>query len=903
MTNRRTEVISGASVFALLALALLTAPPGPAGAQTPPAVAEGGTLTGIVEDRASGRPLTPANVLVLGHKWGTMSLEDGTFTIENMPPGSYDITVMMMGYEDGTERGVVIESGQTTRIRFELQQKVVATLQAIDVVGARKKIDKERAETSHSMDSQDLTDLPVDDVQEAIALQAGVIAKGGELFVRGGRSGEVQFQVDGVPVRDPLGGAGLSLASQALSSTETIVGGMSAKYGNAQSGVIIYNTKEGGQEFGGELRYTTDDYGSPSNTFDNYDRLFLGVGGPTPVENLTYYISGELTYADDYPKTPERRSREKWLNFISVGERKTNSHKMQGKLAYRPSANTKLTFEMLDQTTRRDTYYHEWSRAGWVQQFLDTTRTNEVVLRHGRWAPYQVDSTYHYYNAAEHTPNVLDEFQQQKMVFRHTLSGNAHYVFRVSRQHFFIDQRVQGKDAWEYSGERETDLWFNYYDAESYDYFVISGDYPYLATRETEVYQGIFDLTYRKGRHTFETGATLQYNDMRFFEVLRPYNTSTDGMIGANRTDYHFYNPEGGAYVQDRWEHEGMVINAGLRYDFFSVGEQISISNVSERVKQQLSPRVGIAYPISDRDVFSFFYGRFYQVPNRQFLFDNLDSYDDTRGNPNLTNETTVTYQASIQHLFNEYLVGQFSIYYRDMFGLIAAEATEDWSSTGDIWTYVNKDYASAKGFEVSLSRAYRDNYRWDLSYTYGVATGVASDPNAAQATNFVYLPNEEIPLNWDARHSIGASLYMGDRVNWGASLSWSYTTGYPYTPYQRDTREIEPEQENSRRMPSTTTLDVRADKYYRLWGQQLSLFLQGRNILDAKNITNLTPGNWPAPPVNADYRVYYTETGRAGGAYLEDRDGDGVEEFIPLNDPRVFGAPRTIRVGIGFIF
>ncbi len=887
-------------VLGVAALALL---PAMSGAQEPSATADGGTLTGRVVDKSNGRPLAVAQVLVLGHKWGTTSDEDGVYRIESLPAGTYDLNVMMMGYEDKTIRGIVIEPGRTQRVNFDMDQRIVAVLGTIDVVGKKKKIDKERTETSHNMDSQDLSDLPVDDVQEAIALQAGVIAKGGELMIRGGRAGEVQFQVDGVPVRDPLGGAGLSLASQALSSTETIVGGMSAKYGNAQSGIIIYNTKEGGDRFGGELRYTTDDYGSPSNTFDNYDRLFLGVGGPMPVENLTYYVSGELTYADDYPKTPERRSRRKLLNFVSVGDRKTNSRKMQGKLAYRPSPNTKLTFEMLDQATNRDNYFHQWSRAGWVQEFLDTTRTNEVVLRHGRWAPYQVDSTYHYYNAAEHTPDILDEFQQQKVVFRHTLGQSSHYVMRLSRQHFFVDQRVQNKQAWEYLGEREADLWFNYWDGESHDYFVISGDYPFLSTRETEVYQGIFDFTYQRGRHTFETGATMQYNDMRYFELQRPYNTNSRGEIGASRTRYHYYNPEGGAYVQDRWEHEGMVINAGLRYDFFSVGEQISISDVSERVKQQLSPRVGIAYPISDRDVFSFFYGRFYQVPNRTFLFDNLDSYDATRGNPNLTNETTVTYQASIQHLFNAYLVGQFSIYYRDMFGLIAAEATEDWSSTGDIWTYVNKDYASAKGFEVSLSRSYRNNYRWDLSYTYGVATGVASDPNAAQATNFVYLPNAEIPLNWDARHSIGASLYMGDRVNWGASLSWSFTSGYPYTPYQRDTREIEPEQENSRRLPSTTTLDVRADKYYRLWGQQLSLFLQGRNVLDAKNITNLTPGNWPPAPVNANYRVYYTETGRAGGAYLEDQDGDGVEEFIPLNDPRVFGSPRTIRVGIGFIF
>jgi hypothetical protein len=119
----------------------------------------------------------------------------------------------------------------------------------------------------------------------------------------------------------------------------------------------------------------------------------------------------------------------------------------------------------------------------------------------------------------------------------------------------------------------------------------------------------------------------------------------------------------------------------------------------------------------------------------------------------------------------------------------------------------------------------------------------------------------------------------------------------------QRDTRQTEPETINSRRMPSETTLNMRADKYYTVWGKQLSLFLDARNVLDAKNIGNLEPGNFPGPPVNTAYVVYYTETGRAGGAYLKDVNRDGVDDFVPLNDPRVFGEPRTIRMGIGLEF
>ncbi|MBP7669564.1 MAG: TonB-dependent receptor [Candidatus Eisenbacteria bacterium] len=867
------------------------------------AQAPAGTIAGVVRDAATGDPLPHAALTLEGTaNWGGESEEQGIFQIPNIPPGVYNVKVQLMGYATATVPNVEVRAGETTRLPVELREEV-ATLEGLSIVGKKEKIDKGSTSTKYTKTGADISKMPVDDLVEAIGLNAGVIAKGGELHFRGGRAGEVQVQVDGMPVRDPLVGGQVSLAMTAVNDLEVLTGGLDAKYGNAQSGVILYRTKEGGERFGGEVRYITDDYGSPKNTYDNYDRVLLGLGGPLPVPDLTYYISAEATYQDDYPKTRERRGRENILNFISVGDRKNNEVKLQGKLAYKPGADYKLTFEVLDQSQRYDSYYHAWSRAGYVQQFLDTTRTEEVVLRHGRWSLVPLDSTYVYYNAAEHTPNVRDEFRQYKAVFHHSLSKDAQYSVKMSSQHFFTDSRVLGKNEWEYEGQRDRDYWFNYTDLESYDFFVTCGDYPALSTRETRVYQGLFDLTWKHGKHTFETGLSGTYNDMRFFSVTRPYLNNTQGEIGASRSVYHFYNPEGAFYAQDRWEHEGMVLNIGVRYDINSVGDQVPISDVTERVKKQLSPRVGIGYPISDRDVFSFHYARLYQMPDRQYVYDNRDVYDGVRGNPNLENETTIQYQAAIQHLFSELLVGQFSVYYKDIYGLITAEEIPDWTATGNITSYVNKDYASSKGFEVSLSRGWQNYMRWDLSYGYGVANGVASDPNAAISRNFVYLPTGEQPLDWDVRHSVSVNLGLGDQRSWGVNLIWEYQTGTPYTPIQRNTRETEPETINSRRLPSETNLNIRADKYYTLWGKRLSLFVDARNVLDAKNITWLSPTNWPPPPVTNAYTTYYTETGRAGGAYLADHNEDGIEEFIPLNDPRVFGNPRTIRMGVGFEF
>ena len=83
-------------------------------------------------------------------------------------------------------------------------------------------------------------------------------------------------------------------------------------------------------------------------------------------------------------------------------------------------------------------------------------------------------------------------------------------------------------------------------------------------------------------------------------------------------------------------------------------------------------------------------------------------------------------------------------------------------------------------------------------------------------------------------------------------------------------------------------------------------MFFRGNNVLDTRNLNDIEPSNWPNPPgTNTnDYRVFYTETGRAGGAYLgDDVNGDATEDWIAVNDPRVFTEGRNLRLGVGVKF
>jgi hypothetical protein len=108
----------------------------------------------------------------------------------------------------------------------------------------------------------------------------------------------------------------------------------------------------------------------------------------------------------------------------------------------------------------------------------------------------------------------------------------------------------------------------------------------------------------------------------------------------------------------------------------------------------------------------------------------------------------------------------------------------------------------------------------------------------------------------------------------------------------------------NSERLPATFSLDVQAEQNINVYGQRLTLYLQGFNLINQDQVTRIQPGIFPGMNNAANAgRSYLTETGKYGGAYLQDADGDGFDEFIPINDPRVFGAHRLFRIGIGWMF
>lgn len=360
-----------------------------------------GKLTGIINDEA-GKPLPYANVIIQGLNIGAIADEQGKYTFESVPPGTYTLIFKQVAAEDNRVEGVVVRAGQVTRVPAVIMIEKATALEAIQVIDTRqRKLEKEQSSSVRVIDSQRTSKIrAINTTEEAIATQAGVVQLGDNLFVRGGRSTEIKTVVDGMPVSDAFAGSsGTGTLDIALTSQEGInvlTGGFDAEYGNAQSGIIEIETKEGRETYEGSVKFLTDDFGAPDRTYFNYDNIAFGFGGPIPFagDAWRFYASGEGVFQDTYLKTQEQRPARRLVfndtELASFRDRQENAMRGQVKATYRFTDAKKLSGEYLFSRTENDWYHHAFSRVGyWSEQGE-------------QWWFTPLDSTFTYYNGPEH---------------------------------------------------------------------------------------------------------------------------------------------------------------------------------------------------------------------------------------------------------------------------------------------------------------------------------------------------------------------------------------------------------------------------------------------------------------------------------------------------------------------
>ena len=269
-----------------------------------------GKIRGRVVDSTSKNPLAGANVLVLpvGSGRGTMTNEDGEFVLPNLMTGRYNVKVSYMGYASTTIQDIDVSPGGTTEILFSLTIEAIEG-QEVNVVAESMEntINIKTVVSQVKYSGEQLNKMPVSNFTDVIANAGGVVkteaGRSRGIHMRGGRSGEVAFYVDGILTNDPVDRSqGVQIDKEAIDVLTISKGGFSAEFGEAMSGIVTVITKSGSkQDISGNLIFETDQLASNNSNYNNnYGKYNMQFGGPFPgLKNyLSFYISGSYVGSD-----------------------------------------------------------------------------------------------------------------------------------------------------------------------------------------------------------------------------------------------------------------------------------------------------------------------------------------------------------------------------------------------------------------------------------------------------------------------------------------------------------------------------------------------------------------------------------------------------------------------------
>ena len=847
-----------------------------------------GKIAGQVIDSATGDPLPGVNVIIVGTTLGAATNVKGNYFILNVPAGVYNLTASMIGYKRITYSNVKVSIDLTTTVDFELSSQVLEAGETVEIVAERPMIQKDITSSQAYVSSEKIKQIPVESVHDVLQLQAGVtIGADGATHIRGGRSNEILYMIDGIPVNDPFVGgmANVYVPPNAVEEMVATSGTYNAEYGDAMSGVINIVTKEGTNQYKGRLSAYTGDYLSDHtdvfNDIDDFEilndkNIEMSLSGPVfgKGDKLTFFASGRWEdkdgYLYGYRKYTRIPVRDSLTNeIIPIGDMSrvsmNPSQRLNGqlKLTYRFTNNLKLSFGGM--LTNRDykLYSHRYK--------------------------YLPD---HIYNR-ERRSNRLH------LELTHTLSHRTFQSIKFSRfyQQYFYSLFKDINDP-------------RYYNPEASFSYVTSGfwnngysDYGWEKRRST-IWYGRWDITSQiADKHLVKSGVEISsesiYDLYQEPNVLQnPNVTDRTKLFAKNIMEF---NPiKASAYIQDKIELKELVVNLGLRFDYFDPDKQVIVDThdpefgPKKNAKRhwRFSPRLGIAHPIAETAYLYFSYAHFFQVPNYNQLYNNpeFEIRHNSKVASDLEPEKTVIYEVGYKHQIGNNLALNGTVFYKNISNLLAIKQYElGYGSSEYYFQYLNNDYGNVRGFTVSIDQRMVNNVAAAVDYTYQIAEGNASDPDAVYSditSNLPRVPEKEVVyLNWDQRHTLTGNVLFGIPGNWTVSLIGRYSSGYPYTP--TDIKGKRTAGENSERKPSQLTFDLHANKIIKIGSYDFNLFIKVYNLFDRLN-----------------ERYVYDSTGRATYSlnpepYLD--DAELHNDYITR--PNYYRAPRLVLAGLAFEF
>lgn len=847
--------------------------------------AQVGKIAGRVTQEGSGEALIDANILIEGTSLGAATNLDGDYYIINVPAGTYDVTASLVGYASQRITEVEVNSGRTTRLDFALKPSFIP-MEEVIVTWEKPPVDLQETSARAVVRQEEIQELPVQTVGQILELQAGATTDAsGQLHVRGGRSGEIVYYVDGQRIEDPISGLSQPFVNrEAVEELTLLSGTFNAEYGDAMSGIVQIITREGGEKLHVNVEYLSPmvnnspyrkvDWAGPESdamrdpeTGKSSYRPNEVLDQPINIADITgrlaMTIGGHLRMADrtSYFLSTVVRNEDSYLPFGWDQERT-----LQGKMTKSYGSGGKVTLSFGTSWENYQLYNHDWK--------------------------YVPD---HY-----HKHFVRD--QRVELQWTHSLSRQAFFNV-VMGTHWQKHDAKLFEDWQDYitAGYQPKDFTFDFY-----------GDSDWSDTWQdsrTTTYSLSANATYQYGNyHLFKAGIEDRIIHIKMYDI-RELVIGPD-LQPSGIVDYYAETPvELAAYLQDKIELPYLVVNAGLRWDYvdphskgWSIPENPDSGLAEAPSSQQFSPRLGLAHPIGENLSLYFAYGHFFQYPNYVNLFMNSADLNpdtlaersfDAVGNRMLKPQRTVAYEVGLKGNLADNLGFTVTAYYKDITDLVGTKQVR----LGTKYNYAlfrNIDYASVVGIELGLRRTLSDHWSFEGNYNYSVAKGNSSEPLEGFWNVYYEQPEarQEYYLDFDRRHVINALLiwrsgplkrddylsFLTSDVTLGVTASWA--SGLPYTPYTGAGEQLA--LTNSARMDPTATVDVRFSKILAHRPVKVSLLAYIDNLFNYTNdlvVDSRTGEPWESPVASDE--VAYDQ----------------------LHDPSRVDAPRTIKIGLSAQF
>lgn len=882
-----------------------------------------GKIAGKVIDSENKEGLIGAAVMIEGTSLGGAANLDGDYFILNVSPGRVTLRITSVGYATKTIQGIQVVADQTATVDISLTPESLQG-EEVTIIAERELVQQDRTFGSSSVPTEELEALPITNLNQAVEIQAGIV----DGHFRGGRSGEVLYLVDGVSITDAYDNSqGTQIDQAAVQELQVISGTFNAEYGQAQSGVVNIITKEGGDKYNIRVGSEFGDYLSTrESTFMHINNVSplaiqdyrVTVDGPVPrLKNLYFYANGRYQRDEgwlfgkrrwglEHQVQPSDSGYNWWPEFGDNSWASMNSNFERfgyGKLTWSASPKVKMTYS--NNTSMR--IYRDFDNG---RKFLpDATKrryrngyTNILKLNHTLSKRIFYEGGYTHSFSEYHDFLYEDAFD----------SRYVHPAYDDFNPSYTLE--IAGNDLSRFRRWTQTHEFLGNLSAQATDLHLLKGGFD---LKLHELFYEDINLVPADPNALFNPSGAP---DFLVFDPAIP-DVSSPGH------DKYVNQPwELGLYLQDKFELRSLIINAGLRFDYFepdgrlpadpkdpSIYEPLLPDSVyvathgstpdpswwyeDVPAKSRVSPRLGIAYPMSDQGVFHFSYGHFVQRPTFERMYSNpefeLESgvgLNTVMGNPDLKTEETVSYEFGFQQQIAADLAINTSIFYRDIRNLVATDKIVETYKSGTKYAqYVNRSFGEVKGITLSLDRRLAGNVSAFLDYTYQTAAGDASNPqnayNASRGDNPREPNRQLVPLDWDRRHTINlsATYTVPKPTGWGATVLGTFGSGLPYTPVNQGIRTGF---ENDGRKPDYMNVDLSAYKKFRL-NEEYSLVLTTmiQNAFDIANETNV-----------------YTDTGRAG--YSQEEQLAYEQPYINTleevyTNPSYYSRPRMVRVGM----